>query len=303
MKTPTKVLILVLLIIIIAYAVLKVSSSTSTPSSPTPIATVMYSCEVGKSINAVFYQGETKLPSNSEQPPTPSGTVDLTFSDGSTMTLDQTISADGARYANADGSFVFWSKGNSALVLENNQDSSSYTGCIAVAPESTGSDLSQIYTSSTMNFSIRLPQGYMPDDSYQYQELGPGESIAGVKFTIPASLAQGTNLSPDTYLSVEELPKAQQCTATAFFGPGITAQTVTDGDTTYSVASSSGAAAGNRYDETVYALPGTSPCVAVRYFIHYGVLDNYPPGAVQGFDENAILTEFDAIRQTLTLGQ
>jgi hypothetical protein len=76
-----------------------------------------------------------------------------------------------------------------------------------------------------------------------------------------------------------------------------------DGEMLYSVASSTGAAAGNRYDETVYALPGTNPCIAVRYFIHYGVIENYPAGTVRAFDEAALRSEFDAIRRTLINNQ
>lgn len=36
-----------------------------------------------------------------------------------TMTLDQAISADGARYATTDESIVFWNKGNSVLITQN----------------------------------------------------------------------------------------------------------------------------------------------------------------------------------------
>ena len=70
---------------------------------------------------------------------------------------------------------------------------------------------------------------------------------------------------------------------------------------TYSVASSTGAAAGNRYEETVYALPGTNHCIAVRYFIHYGVIENYPVGLVREFDKKSLLKEFDTIRRTLNI--
>jgi len=61
------------------------------------------------------------------------------------------------------------------------------------------------------------------------------------------------------------------------------------------------AAVGNRYEETVYAMPGTSPCVAVRYFIHWTIIENYPPGAVTAFDRQALLDRFDAMRGTLVL--
>ena len=83
----------------------------------------------------------------------------------------------------------------------------------------------------------------------------------------------------------------------------VSTSTITDNGTIYSVASSTGAGAGNRYEETVYALPGTNPCVAVRYFIHYGVIENYPAGTVQAFNQPALLATFDAIRRTLVIVQ
>jgi hypothetical protein len=110
-------------------------------------------------------------------------------------------------------------------------------------------------------------------------------------------------------LSVEELPAAQSCTADEFLdlsgntGGSPTPVTVSDQGTDYSVASSTGAGAGNRYEEWVWAIPGSSPCTAVRYYIHYGVLENYPAGAVQQFDETALHNEFDAIRRSLVLGR
>lgn len=159
------------------------------------------------------------------------------------------------------------------------------------------------YTNTKLGFSISLPVGYAPDESYQYQELGPGKDINGAKFTIPDSVATGTNLSSDSYISVEEIPQTAACSASLFLYPNISAKTVVDNGATYSFATSSDAAAGNRYDETVYALPNTNPCVAVRYFIHYGAIENYPAGMVKQFDEEAITNDFDQIRRTLVLSK
>ena len=264
-----------------------------------PIATATYLCDGGKSITAVYYKGVT-TPVAPGQPPVPSGVVALTLSDGRAMTLGQTISADGGRYANDDESFVFWSKGNGALVLER-AGQSAFTGCIVVAPQPAGAmSLPQMYANSTHGFSLRLPAGYTPDASYRFQEFGPGKDIAGVKFTIPSSMATGTNLGRDTYVSVEEIPNVRDCSASLFLEK-VKPHTETDYGTTYSVASAAGAGAGNRYGETVYAIPGTSPCIAVRYFIHHMVLENYPAGTVKPFDKQAILDQFDAIRSTLTI--
>ncbi|MEP2120256.1 hypothetical protein, partial [Bauldia litoralis] len=77
----------------------------------------------------------------------------------------------------------------------------------------------------------------------------------------------------------------------------------TEYGTDYSVASLSDAGAGNLYDETVYALVGTSPCLAVRTFIHSTNLANYDPGTITAFDEGALTAQFDAIRKTLIVGQ
>jgi len=55
------------------------------------------------------------------------------------MTLKQTISADGARYVSADESFVFWNKGNGAIVQENGQDSGTYANCIVATSTGQGS--------------------------------------------------------------------------------------------------------------------------------------------------------------------
>jgi membrane-bound inhibitor of C-type lysozyme len=290
MRNTGKIIVTIIIVILIVVAIVwAVGSTKSAPVAiqtqvENPIATVAYACNDNKTIDATFYIG--------------SSTVAL--SDGRTMSLSQATSADGTRYTNSDESFVFWSMGKGALVLENNVDKS-YIGCVSVAPDPGG--LSNIYQNGGDGISLRYPVGYTVDRSYKYQALGPNKTISGTKFTIPAALAQGTNLSPDSYMSVESIPKTSPCTASPFIQTGAKAQTVTDGSATYSTASTTGAAAGNRYEETVYALPGTKPCVAVRYFVHYGAIDNYPAGTVREFDRQALLAQFDQIRKTLTVNQ
>jgi len=300
MNKIEKIISIFFVIVVIGFIV----SVFISPRAQKPINTVSYSCNSDKTIIAAYYEGVTKPPAGPDMPPTPGGSVALKLSDGRSMTLTQTISADGARYANKDESFVFWSKGNGAIVLENGQEKS-FIGCILVAPEPTGVSLPQIYSNSKNGFSIRLPIGYTTDESYVYQELGPGKNSAGVKFTIPSSVATGTNLGEDSYISVEEVPQsvllAKECSAAFFVDPETSVRTIVDGDITYSFASSTGAGAGNRYEETVYALSGTSPCVAVRYFIHYGVIENYPAGAVREFDKQSLIAQFDSIRRTLII--
>jgi hypothetical protein len=223
----------------------------------------------------------------------------LTLSDGRVMTLPQAIAADGARYQLPDGALEFWTKGQGAFILERNPQT--YRGCIVVAPER--GDLIQIYESGAEGFSIRYPAGYTVDAQYRYQALGPGKAIGGVSFTIPQAMAVGTNLAPDTYLSIEEIPASARCDARLFLDAdsATPASTKTINGITYSVATSTGAGAGNRYEETVYARPFTNPCIAIRYFIHYNVIENYPQGAVRAFDKRSLVAAFDAIRDTLRI--
>ena len=54
--------------------------------------------------------------------------VHLTLSDGREMTIPQAISASGARFANADESFVFWNKRNTAFIEESGE--MTYSTCI-----------------------------------------------------------------------------------------------------------------------------------------------------------------------------
>ena len=79
------------------------------------IVSADFFCEGGKSISATFVNGSQNR-------------VELNLSDGRKVNLDQTISADGARYANWDKSFVFWNKGNTAFVQEGS--ATAYTDCV-----------------------------------------------------------------------------------------------------------------------------------------------------------------------------
>lgn len=77
--------------------------------------TAIFNCDEQKNITAKFYIGDDKY-------------VDLTLSDGRKLSVPHAMSASGARYANADESFVFWNKGNTAFVTENG--TTTFSGCV-----------------------------------------------------------------------------------------------------------------------------------------------------------------------------
>lgn len=97
----------VVLIIIRVWLTLMASkTSVSKPATvPSQIAAT-FNCQNGTYIQANFFND-------------PPRHVDLTLSNGKNLSLFQTISADGARYANPGETFVFWNKGDTAFIEEN----------------------------------------------------------------------------------------------------------------------------------------------------------------------------------------
>jgi len=258
---------------------------------------VLYVCKDSKTITAVYFIG-APIETKPGEPPVPNGSVRIVLSDGRTISLPQTISASGIRYANSDESIIFWSKGNGAFLLENNKKT--YMDCMMIAPDS--GSLPEVYINSAEGFSVRYPVGYSVNETYHYEALGPGKEIGGIKFTIPSEMSTGTNLSEyDTGVSVEEIPNVQNCDASLFVYSETTEVPTTDAGTEYSVATTTDAGVGNFYEEIVWAIPGTNPCTAVRYLIHSTNIQNYPPGVVREFDRNALLEQFNTIRRTLIL--
>jgi membrane-bound inhibitor of C-type lysozyme len=93
-----------------------------------PVSTVRYDCAQGRTLAAEYFTGPTRTaPSGA---PIPGGHVVLTLADGKRLTLPQTLSGSGIRYANSDESFIFWSKGDTAFVEEGANRTVSYADCV-----------------------------------------------------------------------------------------------------------------------------------------------------------------------------
>jgi membrane-bound inhibitor of C-type lysozyme len=76
------------------------------PRADPRIIRASFACAQGRTLRAVF---DNRLPPR----------VRLYLSDGRQITLLQTLSGSGARYANRDESLVFWNKGRTAIVREH----------------------------------------------------------------------------------------------------------------------------------------------------------------------------------------
>ena len=126
------------------------------------------------------------------------------------------------------------------------QNSPVNTVVVNQATTTTQTSQSNLYTSARQGFSITLPKlatsstdttGYVVNETYSYDALGPGKEIAGTSFKIPSNMTVGTNLSTDTYISVEHMPQATSCTPLAFLGQSSNApKTLKEGSVTYLVA-------------------------------------------------------------------
>ncbi len=158
-------------------------------------------------------------------------------------------------------------------------------------------------TYATTTYSVVYPQDFSISDSYVYDKVNSKKPIYGVKLTIPVAMATGTNLSSfDTGVSIEQLPRAKNCTGDIYLSANVKPTKVSENGVEYSVATSSEGVAGNVYEEAVYALTGSSPCTAVRYFIHSTSVGNYDPAAIREFNRASLIEALDKIRQSLKLG-
>jgi hypothetical protein len=157
------------------------------------------------------------------------------------------------------------------------------------------------YSDAALHYSIAYPAGWKPDPNYVSVSLGPDHEIKGVAYVIPQALARGTNLSSDnTEISVESI-SGRNCTPGQFVEPAENIGTLSADGRTYRTATSGDAGAGNLYETMLFVIEGTSPCIAVRYFIHSTNIANYEPGTVRAFDRSKLIKQFDSIRATLKL--
>lgn len=148
-------------------------------------------------------------------------------------------------------------------------------------------------------FTVSYPSGYIVNPSYTF-DISPEKRVEGVSFTVDPRMASGTNLGTDTRITVESIPTLSSCNAAAYLDGSHTPFTVVERGKTYSVATSSGAGAGNFYEEVVYVrTDNLGPCPAVHYYIHNLNIQNFPEGTVVEYDRFKLLEEFDKLRLSL----
>lgn len=98
------------------------------PPPDAPMSTVRYQCQQNKTIVADYFDGKSSVGPDGR--PIPGGRVVVQLSDGRKFSLPQTLSGSGIRYADSSGSFVFWSKGDTAFVEEGPGQTITYRDCV-----------------------------------------------------------------------------------------------------------------------------------------------------------------------------
>jgi hypothetical protein len=131
MKTITAAIVVVLAIVLGAWVYSRPAPAAPEPEAPSApeVVTATFTCDGGKTIVATYHEGPVAVAPEPDQPPTPTSWLEVSIGGAATTTLGQTISADGARFANDDESLVVWNKGNLVLVMRNNQMDLDYTNC------------------------------------------------------------------------------------------------------------------------------------------------------------------------------
>jgi len=279
-KIILSIIALIILAIILVCSLYYFKQKNTTPAEIKPISnTVTYFCQEG-TLKATYEKSD----------------VILSFKNGSTTTLPQTISGSGIRYEL--GSTTLVSEGNNANLTENNKET--YTKC--VAGNQTSNEGVNTYTDNSKTFSFSYPGqfilsggdiGYSQDWSYGTDKLGLLLAVVN----IPKSFMPKTNFGESRFtVGTSVDPDAvKNCLTYNYGGMGSTSM-VTIGDRKFTKMKFSDAGAGNYYDTTSYRTIYNGQCFAIEYTVHSTNIYNYSPDqGIKAFDEAKITHILDGI--------
>ena len=280
-----------------AYLIIYIGSSRE-------LNTTVTSTSSGAKNHVTFYCGSD----NSIQAIFATSSVVLMLSDGTTLLLPQTISGSGIRYeSNSVGSnIVFVSKGDSATLFNSASTTDvRYTTCIAAHITSSSTAGYENYTDRSRTFSFTFPKDFSVSgtDMGYSQSWAQGATTTGMELAridVPRSYELGTNFGNAWFtVGVSSNPSAvATCLVNMFGVPPVTVTRTTINGVLFTKTTFTGAGAGNRYDTTSYRTMRAGMCYAIEYTIHYGVLQNYPKGAVTQFNEQKIQSALDHVAQS-----
>ena len=226
------------------------------------------------------------------------GSVQLALSSGATYVLPQTVSGSGIRYvaSTTAGALVFTNEGASASLTSTASTTDlRFETCTAAHVVSARANGFESYADQPRTFTFTFPNAFMVSGvpagyGLSWAENATSTGMELARIDVPQSYEPETNFGGAWFtVGASSVPAAlASCLQGASGVPGATTTQVTIDGTTFTKMHSIGAGAGNRYDTTSYRVIHDHACYAVEYTIHYSVLENYPPGAVQPFDEQKV---------------
>ncbi len=232
--------------------------------------------------------------------------VRLALSSGARYVLPQTVSGSGVRYAastTGTSAFVFTNEGASASLTDTASTTDlRFETCTAAHVVATPASGFESYADQPRTFTFTFPNAFTVSGvpagyglSWAENATSTGMELARVD--VPQSYEPGTNFGGAWFtVGASSVPAAlASCLQGTSGAPGATTTRVTIGSATFTKMHSIGAGAGNRYDTTSYRVIHDHACYAVEYTIHYGILENYPPGAVRPFDEQKVRNALESI--------
>jgi membrane-bound inhibitor of C-type lysozyme len=283
MKTSTLLgVLLILVAILLAWYELVLVPMAHTTAAPASSPAVSYFCDEG--VLQVTYA---------------SSSVSVTFPDGRTVLLQQTMSGSGTRYE-ASGT-VFWSKGDDAFVTVG--DTTPYNNCVAGSVATSGGN--STYTDQEKTFSFSYPAqftlsggGIGYTQSWMQNAMTSGMLLA--KVSVPASLQPNTNFASSQFtVGVSSDPSALATCLTQTNPSNASSTQVTLNGTPFTKVTYGDAGTGNFYDITSYRIVHGGACYAIEYVIHSLNIGNFPPSrGIREFDKTQVQNMFESMAQS-----
>ncbi len=157
------------------------------------------------------------------------------------------------------------------------------------------------YADFNLGLSVRYPSDFVVNERYYYSGMGLDNQIQGVSFSVPESKLKGTNLLQGTKASVEVIPNMPTCNVRLFLSDPTNIRSFLEDDVLYSSALKKTNDRHNEYEELVYAITGSSPCVAIRYLIKTAPVTSYNAASVSLYNRKDLLSAFDTMRRSLVV--
>lgn len=191
--------------------------------------------------------------------------------------------------------YAFVHYGQSGSIPEAGTPSTTATTPMST-PEITESDAPgyMLYTDRGIGFTFAFPSNF----SVAPNPSDDPEVLATI--TVPREYQLGTNFSDAKFtVNASAIPSnVANCLVSPVTSQSSSPVRVAIGGVAFTKIVYSDAAAGNRYDTTSYRTVRNKQCYAVEHTIHYGAIQNYPPGTVKEFDEALVERALDEVAQS-----